>query len=100
METNFVSKKVIVRGENSGVFFGTLKERDGAEVVLTNCRCLWYWDGACSLLQLALEGTNKPDECNFTVTIPEIVIIDAIEIIPCEEEAIESIESVEVWRSK
>lgn len=91
-------KKVIVRGDRSGVFFGVLAEKSGREVKLTNCRRLWYWDGAASLSQLAAEGTAQPSECKFTVTVEEIVILDAIEIIPCTHKAIESIEGTKVWK--
>ena len=92
-----MKKKVIVRGNHSGVFFGELVERNGREVKLENCRRLWYWDGAASISQLAINGTTNPCECKFTVTVPEIGILDAIEIIPCSKEAIKSIESVAVW---
>lgn len=94
---NFKGKKVIVRGDRSGVFFGTLAEREGREVRLTKCRRLWYWDGAASISQLAVDGTKSPGECKFTVTVDEIEILDAIEIIPCSEKAIKSIEGVKVW---
>ena len=93
-----LNKKVIVRGDRSGVFFGTLEKKKGSEVTLTNCRRLWYWDGAASISQLAVDGTTKPNNCKFTVTVPSIVIMDAIEIIPCGEKAIKSIEGVEEWR--
>lgn len=36
---NFIGKKVIVRGDRSGVFFGTLAAKDGQEVKLEKCRC-------------------------------------------------------------
>ena len=98
MKTNFVGRKVIIRGDRSGVFFGTLAEKDGKEVVLSNCRRLWYWDGAASISQLATEGTVKPSNCKFTVTLDEIVITDAIEIIPCTDKAIASIEGVREWK--
>lgn len=94
---NFKGKKVIVRGDRSGVFFGTLVEKDGQEVKLEKCRRLWYWDGAASISQLAVNGTSNPKDCKFTVTVEEIEILDAIEIIPCTEKAIESIERVKVW---
>ena len=87
-----------MRGDRSGVFFGTLKEKDGQEVVLADCRRLWYWDGAASISQLAVDGTTNPSECKFTVVVDEIAILDAIEIIPCTEKAIESIGSVRVWK--
>jgi len=97
METN-IGKKVIVRGDRSGVFFGVLAERNGREVKLTQCRRLWYWDGAASDFQLAAEGVKYPEKCKFTVSIDEIEILDAIEVLPCTNEAIESIESTALWK--
>lgn len=93
-----LNKKVIVRGDRSGVFFGILEKKEGHEVTLTNCRRLWYWDGAASISQLAVDGTTKPNNCKFTVAVHSIVIMDAIEIIPCTEKAIKSIEGVKEWR--
>ena len=90
--------KVIVRGEKSGVFFGTLVKREGREVELKDCRGLWYWDGAASINQLAVDGTARPNQCRFTVTVERIEILDAIEIIPCTDKAIKSIEGVKEWR--
>lgn len=98
MNNKYIGKKVIVRGDRSGVFFGTLAEKDGREVMLTNCRRLWYWDGAASISQLAAEGTTEPQNCKFTVTVDSIVILDVIEIIPCSDEAIQKIEVVKVWK--
>ena len=94
----FMNKKVIVRGDRSGVFFGTLVGKDGSEVVLKNCRRLWYWDGAATISQLAVDGTQRPNECKFTVSVNSIIILDAIEIIPCTEDAISSIEGAKEWR--
>lgn len=93
-----MNKKVIVRGDRSGVFFGTLAAKEGQEVKLENCRRLWYWDGAASLSQLAKEGVTRPDNCKFTVTVDEIIITDAIEIILCTDEAIRNIEGVSEWK--
>lgn len=98
METNFMNKKVIVRGDRSGVFFGTLVAKEGKEVKLENCRRLWYWDGAASISQLAVDGTVRPDNCKFTMTVSEIIITDAIEIILCTDNAVRSIEDVSVWK--
>lgn len=98
MFENFIGKKVIVRGNRSGVFFGTLVEKEGTEVKLQNCRRLWYWDGAASISQLAVDGTKDPDDCKFTVTVEEMVVMDAIEILICTEKAINSIEGVDIWK--
>ena len=92
------TQKCIIRAEKAGVFFGEIKERTGQEVVMTNCRRLWYWNGAASLSQLAKEGVKNPKDCKFTVTIDEITVFGVIEIIPCTKEAIESINSVAEWK--
>ena len=89
----------IVRTERAGVFAGTIKERNGSEVTMTDARRLWYWDGAASLSQLAVEGTSKPRNCKFTVVVPEITVLGAIEIIPCTEEAEASIKGVKEWKA-
>ena len=93
----FIKKYVIVRCDRAGVFAGVLKEREGQEVTLTDCRRLWYWDGAASISQLAVDGTVKPRNCKFTVTVDEITLLDAIEIIPCTEKAEKSIRGVSTW---
>lgn len=97
MIENIIGKKVIVRGENSGVFFGTLAAKEGCEVKLEQCRRIWYWDGANSISQLAVDGVKRPNKCKFTVAVDEIIILDIIEIILCTERAITIIEEVPVW---
>lgn len=90
--------KYIVRGDRSGVFYGDITNRDGREVTISNVRRLWYWDGAASLSQLAAEGVKKPENCKFTMTVSSITILDAIELLPCTEEAEKSIEGVKEWK--
>ena len=91
-------QKFIIRGDRSGVFYGELVARDGREVTIADCRRLWYWDGAASLSQLATEGTSAPQHCKFTVSVAELIILDAIEILPCTAAAAASIEAVKEWR--
>ncbi len=88
---------VMIRTYSAGVFAGYLKDRKDKEVVLTNARRIWYWAGAASLSQLAMEGTSKPNECKFPCEVNEIVLTEAIEIIPCTEKARKSIQEVPVW---
>ena len=90
--------KYIIRGDRSGVFYGEITEQKGQEVTIKNCRRLWSWDGAASLSQLASEGTKRPDNCRFTVTVESLTVLDAIELIPCTAEAVASIEEVKEWR--
>lgn len=89
----------IIRTEKAGVFFGKIKERHGQEVTLTNVRRLWYWNGAASLSQLAVDGTSKPQSCKFTIIVPEMTVLGVIEIIPCSERAVTSIQGVKEWRA-
>ena len=92
---------VIVRSQNSGVHAGYVASQDlpNGIVNLKNSRRIWYWDGAASLSQLALEGVNKPQNCKFSVVVPEITILQVIEIIPCTIAAIKNISQVKVWKS-
>ena len=98
-EKNQMEKqKYIVRCDRAGVFYGEIEERTGKEIKMRNVRCIWYWDGAATLLQLAAEGTTNPNNCKFTMTIDSLVVLDAIEIIPCTDRAIKSIEAVQEWK--
>lgn len=91
-------EKVIIRAERAGVFYGTITKKDGSEVVLKNCRRIWYWNGAASISELAVSGVTKPKDCKFSVVVPSITILGVIEVIPCTPEAIENIEAVPVWK--
>lgn len=89
---------VIVRTYSAGVFAGYLKSRDGKEVVLINARRLWYWDGAASLSQLAMEGVSKPQNCKFPCAVDKILLTQVIEVLSTTEKAKKSIASVGVWK--
>lgn len=90
---------VIVRTYSAGVFAGVIKSRNGQEVVLTDARRLWYWSGAASLSQLAVDGASNPSGCKFPVAVPEVTLMQAIEILPMSEKAKASIDSVPIWKS-
>jgi hypothetical protein len=92
-----IGRHIICRTYSAGVFAGVLKSREGKEVVLTDARRIWYWDGAASLSQLALDGTSKPQNCKFPAPVAEVLLTEAIEIIPTTEKAQASIAAVPVW---
>lgn len=100
MEDNKINKEgyVIVRGDRSGVFFGVMVDRYGSEVTLSSVRKLWYWSGAAAVEQIAVDGVKNQKKCKFTVTVDSIVITDAIQIIPCTEEAVRCIQGVPEWK--
>lgn len=85
---------VIIRTYSAGVHAGYLKERNGKEVTLLNARRLWQWAGAFTLSEIAVNGVSKPDECKFSCVVPEILLTEAIEVIPCTAKAISIIKGV------
>lgn len=93
-----INKYCIIRGDRSGVFAGTVVKAEGQQVELKNVRRIWKWDGACSISELAVSGTKRPDNCNFTVEVKKIIITDVIEIIPTTREAEKSIKGVKEWK--
>jgi len=90
---------VIIRTYSAGVHAGYLKSRDGKEVELVNARRIWYWKGAASLSQMAVSGVKCPKECKFSVAVPSIFLTEAIEIIPCTNEAMQNIQEVPEWKA-
>ena len=91
-------KYVIVRGDRSGVFAGTLVSQEDRKVVLSGVRRLWRWYGATECLQIATEGVKRPNDCRFTLTAESITLLDAIEVIPTTAEAEAIIKAVPVWK--
>ena len=95
---NMIGKICVVRTTSAGVFLGKVKSQKGKEVTLCDARRLWYWDGAASLSQIANEGVKKPKMCKFPASVAEIILTEAIEIIPATEAAIASIAAVAEWK--
>ena len=93
------NKYVIVRTQSAGVFAGYIVSRKGQEVVMSHARRLWYWAGAASLSQLAMEGTSKPKECKFPVAVERVELLQVIEILDVTPTAQASIQKVPVWKN-
>lgn len=95
-----INKKCVIRSNRAGVFYAILAEYESSTrtAELHDCRRLWYWSGAASISQLAVEGVKNPTECKFTVLVPQMIVEEVIEIIPCSIDAIKNIENVEVWK--
>ena len=87
-----IGKKVIVRTHSAGVHFGTLAAKDGKEVVLKNARRIWYWEGAFTLSAVAVSGVGRGSK--LSVLTQEILLTEAIEIIPCSEAATENLQGL------
>lgn len=88
-----IGKKVIIRTYSAGVWFGELEQKDRTEVILKNARRMWSWwaKEGISLSSVAVKGI-KQDKSKIIEAV-EAVWLEAIEIIPCTDDAIDSIES-------
>jgi hypothetical protein len=83
-----------------GVFAGILDATSTETLkVLTSARRIWYWSGAASLSQLAMEGTNDPKNCKFPIAVNRVELTSpqGFEVLDCTEKAKASIEAVPVW---
>ena len=89
---------IIVRTEKAGVHAGELVSKSGSVTILKNARRLYYWDGAATLSQLAMDGVSKPKNCKFPCEVSEIELLGTIERIPCTQVAIDSIKEVKIWK--
>ena len=82
---------VVVRTYSAGVHVGTLESRDGKEVVLSDARRVWYWQGANSLHELALCGADLKRGTRISEPVASIVLTEAIEVIDTTEAAAENL---------
>lgn len=89
---------VIVRSYAAGVFAGYMESREGKEVLMRNVRRIWYWDGACSISQMAMEGVKAPQNCKFSMPVDKQIITEACEIISCTKKAQAILEAVIIWK--
>jgi len=86
-----IGKYCVIRTYSAGVHVGTVQSRNGREVVLTGARRIWSWRGRNTLSEIALRGVG--DGSRVSEQVPEILLTEAIEIIPCSPEARENLDS-------
>lgn len=91
-------QKYIVRTNRAGVFYGEVRKQEGGTVEMANVRKIWYWDGACAVEELAVNGTTAPESCKLTVTVGEMTVLDAIQVIPCTDKAAKILDGVKEWK--
>ena len=92
-----IGKKCIIRCYASGVHFGTLTAHEGSQVTLSDSRRLWRWhtggkSKGVSLSGVALTGIDA-SKSTVEPVLPEITLLDAIEIIPATAAAAATIEA-------
>lgn len=91
-----LDKKVIIRGDRSGVFYGTLKSLNGQTAELADCRKIWQWSGAKSVEQISIDGVDASSK--ITQVVNSIIICDVIQVLPCTESSISKIEKIAEWK--
>ena len=94
----FVGKVCMFRTYSAGVHFGELAKKEDQSCLIKKCRRVWKWDGACSLSQLAKEGSKKKEGCKIAVELEQQIIEQVIEIIPMTKEAINNLYGIEAWK--
>ncbi|MGL5065008.1 MAG: DUF6948 domain-containing protein [Microcoleus sp.] len=83
----FVGKYCIIRTYSAGVHCGVVADHSGTEVILNNARRIHYWNGAFTLNAIAENGAG--DGSRLSVPVPEILLTESIEVLPCSPLAIE-----------
>ena len=95
-------ERCIIRSYASGVFIGYVAEKkaelNGVNVTLKQAKRIHYWDGACSLTQLAIDGVKAPKSCRITEAIDSQWIANVIEILPVSEVAANIIDGATPWK--
>lgn len=89
----------VVRTCSAGVHIGYVKsfgEKHPQHALLLKSRRLHYWDGACSLSQVAMDGVN--DSSRIAMELPVIELTDVIEVIPCSSKAADYFKAAKVWK--
>jgi len=93
----------IIRTDRAGVFYAQIKEEyqdaSGVNLDLANARKVHGWDGACAIEELALHGPQVQGGNNrWTVVVPEMRVMNAIQIIPVSDAAKLIIEAQPEWK--
>ncbi len=92
-----INKHVIVRDQRAGVYFGVLKRRVGAGVVLADARHIWQWQGRLSTIDIAARGLGPGSK--VTGMVERVELRDVISISICSPSAIEQISEFPQWNA-
>lgn len=96
--SNMIGKVCMFRTYSAGVHYGELVERDGRECLVKNSRRIFYWTKACSLSQLAMEGSRDFENCKIAMEVPELFLSEVIEIIPMPESTVKAFKGAPIWK--
>lgn len=80
-----VGKYCVIRTYSAGVHVGLVESVNGTEVILKDSRRIYYWKGAFTLSELSQNGVGN--DSKIAISVPSLVLTEAIEIIPCSKKA-------------
>jgi len=95
-------KFYIIRADKAGMFMGKIEFVNGNQIGIRALRRLYYWRGALDATQLAKCGVRQPSACKFSEQLSESdlsVVNNLIEFHKMTDEAVNSINSVPVWKN-
>lgn len=96
------NKFYIIRADRAGVFMGKIDSINGTTISVRAIRRLYYWRGALDVTQLAKCGVSNPKGCKFSEQLLDSdlsVVTNLLEFHPMTDEAVESLNSVPVWKN-
>lgn len=88
---DLIGKFVVVTTSKPAFFAGYLLNRDRKEVELKEAFRIIEWKGMAPHSELAVEGVEEPEHCNFGQRADRLVLPDCIEIWQASGKAEESI---------
>lgn len=93
-------KYYIVRAKEAGLFFGQIKERKHNEVTMMDVQKIFYWQGACGIEQLAVDGMhpNHATIPKVSIVVDEMIIFNPVEIIPCTDKARDNLKAIKICK--
>lgn len=93
IDFSLVGEKVVVRTYSAGNWFGTLEQKSGNEVILSDARRLWRWFASEGISLSEVSQYGIIHEHSRICEAVDSVWIEAIEIITASKVAVKSIES-------
>ena len=90
--SGMVGNKCIIRTYAAGVWFGEVEQKAGNEVIVKNARRMWRWHAAESVSLSAVANHGIKEKQSKIAEAVSSVWLEAIELIPCTDKAIASIE--------
>ena len=88
---------VLIRSGKAGAFAGEFVEKNGTEVTLKNARKIYYWYGAKTVEDIAVNGIKRINNCKITVEVSEIIIDDVCQVLPVSPVAEKIIREAPIW---